>query len=295
MSTFQFPKRATSQVVETAFMHEVADLTIAAHNSSPIVVWTGRSRLGKTTTAEWLTGRINAAFTDSNADAFQARRYQATEIPGWQGADKRAIGAFHGGVLGVLDDGLYRRSAAPDLAAHVVAGLLKTRVELVCVDEAGLYSLTALRGLIAIRDHMVAKGGRLTLVLIGMDDLPTKLDQNPQVAGRVHEWCLFQPYKLSETARLVRKISHLWARANPKDPEVRRQLKFLHEATDGTAGRIVPFVQKVEQEVAAGQELSVALLKAVQIRTARSRKQAQTAQRNAYRNGPIQDTGKAAS
>src|SRR5690606_3545911 len=286
MSTFQFPRRVATQVVETDFMHDVAERTLAAHNSSPIVVWTGRSRLGKTTTAEWLARRINAAYSESNPDAFQARRYQATETPGWLGADKTAMAAFHHGILGVLDVGLYRRLAAPQLAALVVAGLLRNRIELVFVDEAGLYSLTALRGIIRIRDHMVDKGGRLTLVLIGMDDLRTKLEQNPQIAGRVHEWCYFQSYKLSETARRVRKISPLWAQASAKNLEVRRQLKFIHQVTDGTPGRIVPFVQKVEQEVASGQKLSVALLKAVQIRTAQSRKNAQAAQQNAYRKQP---------
>jgi type II secretory pathway predicted ATPase ExeA len=170
---------------------------------------------------------------------------------------------------------------------------MKRRIEMVFVDEAGLYSLPALRGLIAIRDHMVEEGGRLTLVLIGMDDLPTKIDQNPQVAGRVHEWCFFEPYTPSETEQLVRAISPLWASADSENLEVQRQLTFLHQASNGIPGHVVPFVQKVEQEVAGGQKLSVALLKAVQLRTARNRKQSQTAQRNAYRNQPIQNTGKA--
>lgn len=295
MSNFKFPTRTTDRVIETDLMHQVEDLTIAAHNSSPIVVWTGRSRLGKTTTAQWLAKRINDAYSAANADAFQARRYQATELASWHSVDKTAMAAFHIGVLGSLDEGLYRRLRAPELAGHVVTGLLRNRIELVFVDEAGLYSVPALRGLIAIRDRLVEKGGRLTLVLIGMDDLPTKLEQNPQVKGRVHEWCYFEPYKLRETVRLVRKISPLWARANSKDPEVRRQLKFLHEATDGTPGRIVPFVQKVEQAVTtSGHELSVALLKAVQLRTARNRQQAQAAQRNAYRK-PSPKKGKSAT
>jgi hypothetical protein len=293
MSTFQFPQRATPVVVETDLMHEVADLTVAAHNSSPIVVWAGSSRLGKTTTAEWLTSRIEAAYIESNPDAFHAARYQATELADWHSVDKTAMGAFHVGVLGPLDEGLYRRLRAHELATLVVNGLLKRRIELVFVDEAGLYSLRAMRGLIAVRDRMVEQGGRLTLVLVGMDDLPCKLDQNPQVAGRVHEWCYFKPYTLRETARLVRKISPLWAQADFKDADVRRQLEFLHLASDGVQGRIVPFVQKVEQEVAWGHELSVALLKVVQLRTARNRSQAQSAQRNAYRSKPKQKPNKA--
>jgi hypothetical protein len=286
MTKIAFPSRRTTPVIETDFMEDVAARTLAMHNASPIIVWTGSSRLGKTTTATWLEGRVNAAFTLNDANAFQARHYQATELAGWHSVDKTAMGAFHAGVLGTLDDGLYRRMRAHELAAHIVTGLIRTRTELVFVDEAGLYSQQALRGLVSIRDQAVKKNARFTLVLIGMDDLPLKLDANPQLAGRVHEWCLFEPCAIEDTIKLVTLMSDLWVDADLNSTGVKRQFDFIHKITGGVLGRIVPFVQMVEHEIAVSRrDISVTFLKAIHLRTLNSRTQAQAAARANYASG----------
>lgn len=281
--TMKFPPRREKRTIETDMMHDVADRTMGIHDTSPIVVWTGESRLGKTTTKEWLTDRINKAFASDNPAAFKAAHYQATEIGPWPGTDKKAMCAFHNGILGTLDEGLKRRLKADGLAELIVKSLKKRRIEMVFVDEAGLYSITAIRGLVAIRDRAVEEDHRLTLVLIGMDDLPVKLEAVPQIAGRVHEWCYFKPYDLEETVNLVTQISDLWANADRADIEVSRQIQFIHQITRGVAGQIVPFIRKVEQAVGSLEEpLSVSMLKAVHLRTLNGRRRAQQAARNNY-------------
>lgn len=284
MSTFRYPKKRERPVVETALMRDAETRTMAIHNTSPIVVWTGRSRLGKTTTAEWLEGRINGAYKDSDPDAFHAHHYQVTELGDWSTVNKAAMQAFHTAVLGPLDTGLYRRLNADDLAALIAESLKSRRIEVVFVDEAGLYSLPALRGLVAIRDQAVKLGHTLTLVLIGMDDLPFKLEANPQIAGRVQEWVYFQPHSVSETFDLLQEVSSLWTGASLDTPETRAEIEFVHKTTGGVAGLIISFVGKVEAELEKGDRpLSRAFLKAVHLRTQRAKARAQNAARKGYR------------
>lgn len=289
MTTFEFPSRDAAPIIETDLMHDVADRTTSIHNRSPIVLWTGMSRLGKTTTAAWLTDRINGKFSAKDPNAFRAKHYQATELAGWHAGGKTAMGAFHSGVIGTLDSGLYKRLRAHELADLVVTGLVRERIEMVFLDEAGLYDLRALRGLVAIRDQAVKVGHRLTIVLIGMDDLPIKIGANPQIEGRVHEWCCFVPYSLDETIELVSELTDLWNGADPSDREVQRQFEFIHEITGGVAGYITVFVNKIERAAfQLDREPSVAFLKAVHLRTLKERERAERAARKGFR-GPDED------
>ena len=284
MTTLKFPPRQAAPIIETDLMHDVVDRTLIIHNRSPLVVWTGSSGLGKTTTAAWLKRRIKEAFSTDNPDAFLAKHYQATELADWHSVGKTAMGAFHAGVLGELDSGLYKRFRANELADLIVTGLIQSRIELVCIDEAGLYGLRAIRGLVAIRDRAVERGHRLTLVLIGMDDLPIKLKATPQIAGRVHEWCCFRPYSLAETIELVTELTDLWSGADMVDPAVKRQFEFIHAITHGVARQIAVFVDKIEHAAyQLDRPLSVAFLKAVHMRTTKEQKRSESAAKNNYR------------
>jgi hypothetical protein len=84
-----------------------------------------------------------------------------------------------------------------------------------------------------------------------MDDLPLKLDANPQLAGRIHEWCYFEPCPIQDTIKLVTLMSDLWTDADLDSIEVQRQFDVIHNTTGGVLGRIVPFIQMVEQEIAS--------------------------------------------
>lgn len=284
MTTFNFPVRHAAPIIETNLMRDVENRSLAIHNRSPLVVWTGNSGLGKTTTAAWLTNRINEAFSADNPNAFRAKHYEATELADWHSVGKTAMGALHSGVLGELDSGLYKRLRANELADLVVIGLIRQRIEVVCLDEAGLYGLRALRGLVAIRDRAVQRGHRLTLILIGMDDLPIKIKATPQIDGRVHEWCLFEPYSLSETIELVNHLTELWSGADMADPQVRRQFEFIHSVTSGVARQIAVFVDKAQHAASQlDRPLSVAFLRAVHLRTTREQKRSEQAAMNNYR------------
>lgn len=276
--SFQFPALREEIVIETGFMKHTETLTLSTHNSSGVVVWTGLSRLGKTTTALWMKDRIDKAYSDALPNAFRARHFEVTQLDDWGPVQKRAMKALHGGCLGPLDAGLYKRLDAQELVEHVATGLIRERIGLIFIDEAGLWCLNAIRGVIAIRDQVQKMGHRVTIVLIGMDDLPIKLRASAQVNGRIHEWVYFQPHSLEETTRLVAATSDLWKDADPGSVEVKRQMAVIHEVTDGAPGLIRPLVEKVEANLARrDRELSAEFVMAVHRRSQKAMTNSQNA------------------
>ena len=283
MSKFTFPVCREEVRIETGFMKHIEELTLGTYNSSGVIVWTGSSGLGKTTTALWMKDRIEEAYSDDIPDAFRAKHYQSTQLDDRPSVEKAAMKSFHLGILGPLDNGLYRRVGAQELAEHIVTALIKKRIGIAFVDEAGLCCVNAIRALIAVRDLAVKKGHRLTMVLIGMDDLPIKLEANAQVYGRIKEWCFFQPYSLEETADLALEVSDLWEGADLDDLEVKRQMAMLHQVTGGVPGLLVPFLEKVEKRLArSSRELSAAFLMGVHQRSLNAQTKARQAARGNY-------------
>lgn len=246
MPQFNFKKKQSKIIVETAFMNEIEQLTLSVHQLGGLVVYYGTAGVGKTTTAEWITGRINTAFDHTNPDAFKSVIYQSGKIKDGNEA-KKAIRAFYTAVSGtILDEKLYWRSTVEDLADLAVHALQRNRVEITFIDEAGLISVDGLSGLVLISDKARQIGYPLTMVLIGMDNLPDKLNQKhrPQLFRRVHEWCLFQHYDINDTFNLLKSIHTHFASLDPTIPLDWDQVKFIHEITGGLPGFILPFVSR---------------------------------------------------
>lgn len=263
----RFPGRRDEPLAETPMMWEMANRTLAVHPGSPLVVWTGRHRLGKTTTAKWLTQKINEAFDRDDPDAFRAVHYEVGEIPQWGGhGQKKAIRSLYHQLIGPLDEGVYRTTPPEALAEQLVFGTRKKHVGMVFVDEAGLLSLDAIRGMTLVRDVAENMGHILSLVFIGMDDLPSKMRRNKQVSGRVHEWCYFVPYSVDETWDLLAALHPHFRGKDREDSDARAQVEFIHETIGGVPGEIVPFLRKVDhRQKAYGKPIDLKLLKAVHL------------------------------
>ena len=276
MSDFVFPaRRAHARMVSSA-MREAQQRTVQVLNDSGLVVWTGPSRQGKTTTATWMRDEINQAYGPDNPDAFKAHYYEVGEIPDtFQDGGKKAIRGMYHSSLGRLDEGTYRGLMPEQLAAQLVHGLALRNIELVFVDEAGLLSLKAIRGLVLVRDTAHNAGQRLTIVFIGMDDLPEKLNIDEQVKNRVQEWVFFDEFTLEETSELMCLLHPPFAEKSLKDEGTRECVEWVHEKCSGRPGLVVALIQKAvplaEQE---GTELNLTLIRAARLLTQRDRKAA---------------------
>lgn len=275
-STFQFPKKQQPSTIESGMMREAEERTLRVQQESALVAWWGTQRIGKTTTARWFVRRINAAYekNSKNPDAFRAVHYEVGQIPKSAARpQKKAIRSLWHATVGNLDEGLYRQGTPESLARLLVKGLAKRNIELVCVDEAGLLSLPAIRGMVLVRDTAKNLDRTFSLVFIGMDDLPQKLDRHPQVSGRVHDWINFDPHELEETAALLASMGAPFNGLSLQNDDDREVIEWIHNRFDGIPGKVVPFCRRAGPRLAQlGWKLSVENCKATHQITLRDKK-----------------------
>ena len=98
---------------------------------------------------------------------------------------------------------------------------------MIFIDEAGGLSVDAIQGMILVRDTAFSMHWPLTLVLIGMDDLPVKVNSKCQIKGRVSEWCYFVEYGFDDTWHLLAELHPHFAGLDKKNEEHREQIEFL--------------------------------------------------------------------
>ena len=262
----QFPKRRTTEdvIIETPLMTRTAMRTMALHYGSPLVVWTGPSRNGKTVTAKWLRDKINAA-CDTSPDGFRAVLFEYGGDTTKGGNEmKRVIRSVYQATVAKLDEGLYRQSPSEDLALHLVKGLRAKNIQMLMVDEAGLLRVEGLRALVTIRDVAEHQDWPLSIVLIGMDSLPADIGRLPQIQRRVHEWCYFEPYSLEDTYELLIGLDPQFASVDLAVPAQRDMIEFIHKVSGGLPGLLAPFLRKLHyNQSLKNTPLSLMLLRVV--------------------------------
>lgn len=244
---FSLPRRVKKITIVTPMMREMINRTLAVHALSALVLWYGQARIGKTTTAIYLSGEINKRFDESNSDSFRAVHYEVGRIGNRGGNEwKQAIRGFYEATHGSqLDEGFYNRNTPEAIARQVVHGLRRRRIELVFVDEAGTLSLEAIRGICLIRDTAVNEGWTLTIVFIGMDDLPDKLIKIPRIHLRLLDTCHFTQYEISDTWDLLKKLHPYFENLDPDNKAHQEQVEIIHDLCAGLPGLIVPYVHKL--------------------------------------------------
>lgn len=267
----QLPMTEREIIVATGQMHRTAIRTLAVHRGGGLVVWHGRARLGKTTTAKWMEGQINQQYCPDNSISFRAVHYEVGEVSKWTGNGmKKGIRSLYHALVGRIDEGLYRQLPAEDLARQFIHSIRRKNIEMVFVDEAGCLSLEAIRGMVLARNVAENEGWTLTIIFVGMDDLPTKMMELPQIRGRIHEWCYFEPYNLDETWALLSELHPYFAGLDARKEKHQEQVKFIHDLYGGVAGEIVPFVRRLAYRLREYKdEPDIRLLRAVHFSTQR--------------------------
>jgi DNA transposition AAA+ family ATPase len=263
---FNLPRRVTKITVVTPMMREMINRTLAVHTLSALILWYGQSRIGKTTTALYLSEELNRLFDESNPDSFRAVHYEVGKIGSRNGNEwKQGIRGFYEAThKSQIDEGFYKRNTPEAIARQVVHGLRRRRIELVFVDEAGTLSLEAIRGICLIRDTAVNEGWTLTVVFIGMDDLPDKLIKIPRIHLRLLDTCHFTKYEVNDTWELLKKLHTYFKNLDPKNKAHQEQVETVHELCSGLPGLIVPFVHKLSYRLQTlTGDVSVPFLRAV--------------------------------
>lgn len=265
---FPAPRETAERVVVTLQMIGAANRTMALHEGSPLVVWTGPSRNGKTVTAKWLAKSINDA-AERDPHGFRAALFEYGGASSASGNDmKRVMRSVYHAIVAKLDEGLYRQLPSEALALHVVNGLRAKNIQMLMVDEAGLLGVEGLRGLVTIRDVAEHNEWPLSIVLIGMDNLPADIHTLPQILRRVHDWYYFEPYSVEDTYELLVGLEPQFVAFNPKTPEGRRIIALMQSICGGLPGLLAPFLRKLQfSQKHLGEPLSEALIRVTHLMT----------------------------
>jgi hypothetical protein len=261
---FNLPTRLPKIVILTDMMKEMINRTLSVHALSPLVLWYGQARVGKTTTALYMKEELNRLFVEDDPNTFRAAHYVVGKVK--SGNDwKRAIGSFYKETLGYnMDKGFYVSNTPEALARQTVHSLRRKHIQLVFVDEAGTLSLEALRGINLIRDIAENDDWTLTIVFVGMDDLPDKLIKIPQIHKRVLETCHFTEYGIDDTRMFLKKLHPHFEKLNPKNKAHQEQVKTVHELCGGLPGLIVSFIHKLNYRLqSVTDEVDAVFLRAI--------------------------------
>jgi len=244
-----FPEERPITLVETDMMKEIMGSTIANQPGGGMSLWYGRAGIGKTTTARLLTQKINEGFklNPMNRHAFLAKYFQVGEIEsGYGNEQKQGLKCLYNATLGPIDEGDYRRLPPEQIAADLVYGWRRLRYKIVFIDEAGCLSQGAIRGMVLARDIAENEGWIVSLIFIGMDDLPHKLKRLPQIRRRVHHWCYFEAYTFEETWKLLKKLHPYFATLDESDEDHQAQVRFLYETYGGYPGLLMPIINELD-------------------------------------------------
>lgn len=241
----EFPEPLPKVLVETNFVKEVIRSTVANSVDGGSCLWYGNTGIGKTTTAKMLEEKVAAAYDrdPSNPNAFRAVHFQVGNIQSWSGNEqKQGIATLYSGTIGTMDQGEYRILPPNQLAEITFYSLKRMRTKMVLIDEAGCLSLEAIRGMMLVRDISEKRGWTIIMIFIGMDDLPKKLNQLPQIRRRIHHWRYFDEYKLEDTCEILKKLHPHFEKLD-KDDE---QIQYIHQTLGGYPGLIVPFIHQMD-------------------------------------------------
>jgi hypothetical protein len=287
---FQFAAPVEDTIIQTGMMLEMINRTSAVHPGHSL--WYGAARVGKTTTAQFMVQKIAEAYDPQNPHAYRAVHYEVGGIEKWTGNEiKKAIKSLYYATLGKIDEGVYRHDPAESLATQLVHGLRRKNIQVIFVDEAGTLSLEAIRGMVLVGDVARNMNHPLSLVFIGMDDLPTKVEQLPQVRERVVEWCYFEAYSLKETAKLLSRLHPHFAELDLDNPNDYEQIEFVYEMFGGLPGLIVPFLKKLDRyQKEECEQITLKYLRAIHMRTLMDKEQSVNKSLEIYRGRPPKDS-----
>jgi hypothetical protein len=278
MEKLRFPVRVQEKLIETAQMIRTANRTFAVHSLCALVLYVGRSRLGKTTTARWISKQINDRYDPEDTNAFRAFHYEVGAIEEWTGNEmKKGIRSLYEAVVGLpLDEGFYRQTPTEGLARQTVFALRRKGIQMVFIDEAGCLSLDAIRGMVLVRDTAEIEGWTLSLIFIGMDELPKLMTRLKQIENRIHEWVYFEPYNIDETWELLIELHPYFAELDARQKNDREQVEFVHEISGGAPGLMIPFVQKVALRLKAKpSNTGLPMLRAIHLEMIRDKNRSQ--------------------
>lgn len=261
MPPIKFPERTAPIVALTPKMLDAQDRLFAVHKPrGQFLVLTGPAGAGKTVAALHLADRINTAHAGGALNSFAAAYYVASD---WRKPtnslmlQRMVFLEFAQQVLRLTVPKDTRSVNLPVLKDSIAAGLRLRNIQTVFIDEAGHIPPSGLDHLLALINN-VATGERhpLTIVLVGMDDLPLNTQVLPQVSRRVTT-VYFTPYDAATVLPILQVVHPFFKTVNLKTTEGAELMEFLLSPSVSRGGLIGYIVPLVEQAAAMAPAMSM--------------------------------------
>lgn len=235
-------------IIVTAVMEECLGVLRSDLGRDGIHLWTGAGQVGKTTTARWCVDRFKQEFDESDPDTFTAQWIQLASTH--RGSAQKTTMAMLESLGVPVRPASLRMTALDSQTRHVVSELRRQRILVWFIDEAGLLPDEGLRHVAQIHDTAHKNDWPVKIVLVGMNDLPSRITNQPQLNGRVEIRKTFEPIEEQDQRALI--VQDLpWI--DDLDPsEASNIVKQLGQRSQGLPGRLVRLLTQVRQIIDRG-------------------------------------------
>lgn len=288
---YSFAPRPVTTVVETGMMRYTSNIVANVHSTrGQFVVVTGTSGVGKTTTAQRIRDDINAAFAQDpdNVDAYGARYYSTTDHRVSKRKDvsllgqRRLLAEFAQEVLQLAVPTDIRTLDIAKWMNCIILGLRQQAIQIVFIDEAGYLPPAALDCLAALVNKAASTEYQhpLTIVLLGMHDLPGNVRALPNLERRVADWVSFEPCGEEEVQQVLAPLNPFFAELDLSSEDGQSVMTFLRSAEVSGGGMLGLIVPLAERAVAHARHRKVPM-SLLQLRVAHASKLTASAQSEA--------------
>jgi hypothetical protein len=222
---------------------------------------------------------INRSYEEQNPEAYRAVHCEFCSDVRTRRAmgPKAGIRRLHHAVVGPVNPYTFDRTPEESLAHQVVRAIRKKRIQMIFIDEAGTLQVEEIRGLAHVRNVAEAMKWPLTLVLVGMDELPERVTALLQVERRVVHWSYFKPYALdADWWRLLAGLHPHFAGMDARNASDCTEVRFVHEKYKGLLGEMMTFLRRLTLRMRQNPAVPVdiAFLEAVHAELQLSKRQA---------------------
>lgn len=286
-----YPAPRHSRVVVTPEM-ESAFHRVAVCHSGPgqMVAVVGPSGAGKTTSMRLLSRQIDEDCAANVPNAWRTLYYVTADLTNAHRTtiERHVLAQLLSDGFGLSVEKDLRRSRPEDLRQKILLAARQRNVQMVFIDEAGLIPSPGLNALANLVNAAEVKfQWPLTIVLVGMNNLPITIRELPQVDRRVVDTIFFQPYGPEEALEALAQIEPFFETVDLGTDDGLAVMQFLTSPEVSSGGMLGVMIQLVQRTADLcqrdGRPFSLRELRMVHQLSARDRNRAMEQAKNGWR------------
>lgn len=250
MSQFKFLPPRDIDIIRTPMIEQAGARILVAHEAcGQFFVITGRAGAGKTSAGKYLSAAFSVACSEGRPNAFRACHYTSSDMrPVRADVLERLL------LVELITKGLdlritrdLRQLRVADLQRMAISTMKDRAIQAAFIDEAGMIPPTGLNVLANFMNEADLQKHPLTIVLIGMNELPLNVAALPQVERRVADAMWFEPVNAAQAIEVLRSVHPFFETLDLASPEGAEVIDVLlsPEASDGgMLGKVILLVQR---------------------------------------------------